>query len=82
MEQNSKEMTKLAIAALEDKKAEDIHVIDISEASINETTKAITYTYGNKEKTRLPYAFKNRRMLRPFNICTFRLAFFLKIIFY
>ena len=34
MEQNSKEMTKLAIAALEDKKAEDIHVIDISEVSV------------------------------------------------
>ncbi len=34
MEQNSKEMTKLAILALEDKKAEDIRVIDISEVSV------------------------------------------------
>lgn len=34
MEHNSKEMTKLVIAALEDKKAEDIHVIDISEVSV------------------------------------------------
>lgn len=31
---NSKEMTKLAIEALEDKKAEDIRVIDISEVSV------------------------------------------------
>lgn len=31
---DSKDMTKLAIAALEDKKAEDIRVIDISEVSI------------------------------------------------
>ena len=31
---HSEEMTKLAIAALEDKKAEDIHVIDIREVSI------------------------------------------------
>ena len=31
---NAKEMTKLAILALEDKKAEDIRVIDISEVSI------------------------------------------------
>lgn len=30
----SKEMTKLAIAALEDKKAEDIRVIDIAEVSV------------------------------------------------
>ena len=30
----SKEMAKLAIDALEDKKAEDIHVIDISEVSV------------------------------------------------
>ena len=34
MEHNSKEMTKLVITALEDKKAEDIHVIDISEVSV------------------------------------------------
>jgi ribosome-associated protein len=35
MEKNlSLEMTKLAIAALEDKKAEDIRVIDISEVSV------------------------------------------------
>lgn len=35
MENNqSLEMTKLAIAALEDKKAEDIRVIDISEVSV------------------------------------------------
>ncbi len=34
MEQNSKEMAKLAILALEDKKAEDIRVIDISEVSV------------------------------------------------
>ncbi len=35
MEQNkSLEMTKLAIAALEDKKAEEIKVIDISEVSV------------------------------------------------
>ena len=35
MEKNkSKEMAKLAIAALEDKKAEDIRVIDISEVSV------------------------------------------------
>lgn len=31
---NSKEIAKLAIAALEDKKAEDIKVIDISEVSV------------------------------------------------
>ena len=31
---DSKEMTKLAITALEDKKAEDIRVIDISEVSV------------------------------------------------
>lgn len=31
---NSKEMTKLAIAALEDKKGEDIKIIDISNVSI------------------------------------------------
>lgn len=31
---DSKEMTKLAIKALEDKKAEDIRVIDISEVSV------------------------------------------------
>lgn len=30
----AKEMTRLAIQALEDKKAEDIHVIDISEVSV------------------------------------------------
>jgi len=30
----SKEMTKLAITALEDKKAEDIRIIDISEVSV------------------------------------------------
>lgn len=34
MENNSKEMAKLAILALEDKKAEDIRVIDISEVSV------------------------------------------------
>ncbi len=35
MENNiAKEMTRLAIEALEDKKAEDIHVIDISEVSV------------------------------------------------
>lgn len=34
MEQNSKEMAKLSILALEDKKAEDIRVIDISEVSV------------------------------------------------
>lgn len=34
MENTSKEMTKLAIMALEDKKAEDIRVIDISEVSV------------------------------------------------
>lgn len=34
MEQNSKEMAKLAILALEDKKAEDIRIIDISEVSV------------------------------------------------
>lgn len=35
MEKNkSTEMAKLAIEALEDKKAEDIHVIDISEVSV------------------------------------------------
>lgn len=35
MEENQAlEMTKLAIAALEDKKAEDIRVIDISEVSV------------------------------------------------
>lgn len=32
--EESREMTKLAIAALEDKKAEDIRVIDISEVSV------------------------------------------------
>lgn len=31
---HSKEMTKLAVQALEDKKAEDIHIIDISEISV------------------------------------------------
>lgn len=31
---HSKDMAKLAIKALEDKKAEDIHVIDISEVSV------------------------------------------------
>lgn len=31
---NSKEMVKLAVAALEDKKAEDIKVIDIREVSV------------------------------------------------
>ena len=30
----SKEMTKMAISALEDKKAEDIRIIDISEVSV------------------------------------------------
>ena len=30
----SKEMTRLAITALEDKKAEDISIIDISEVSV------------------------------------------------
>lgn len=30
----SKEMTKLAIEALQDKKAEDIHIIDIQEVSV------------------------------------------------
>lgn len=34
METKSLEMAKLAIAALEDKKAEDIKVIDISEVSV------------------------------------------------
>ncbi len=35
MEKNkSTELAKLAIAALEDKKAEDIHIIDISEVSV------------------------------------------------
>lgn len=34
MEQRSMEMAKLAIEALEDKKAEDIRVIDISEVSV------------------------------------------------
>lgn len=34
MENKSLEMTKLAIEALEDKKAEDIKVIDISEVSV------------------------------------------------
>lgn len=34
MENNSKQMAKLAILALEDKKAEDIRVIDISEVSV------------------------------------------------
>ncbi|MBQ1850063.1 MAG: ribosome silencing factor [Lachnospiraceae bacterium] len=34
MEQNSIQMAKLAISALEDKKAEDIKVIDISEVSV------------------------------------------------
>ena len=34
MENKSLEMTKLAIAALEDKKAEDIKIIDISEVSV------------------------------------------------
>ena len=30
----AQEMTKIAIAALEDKKAEDVHVLDISEVSV------------------------------------------------
>lgn len=34
MEQISKEMAKMAILALEDKKAEDVKVIDISEVSV------------------------------------------------
>lgn len=34
MEQKSMEMARLAIGALEDKKAEDIRVIDISEVSV------------------------------------------------
>ncbi len=34
MEQKSMEMAKLAIEALEDKKAEDIRVIDISQVSV------------------------------------------------
>ncbi len=34
MEQNSKEMAKLAILALEEKKAEDIRVIDISQVTV------------------------------------------------
>lgn len=34
MDVNSKEMVKLAIEALEDKKAEDIKIIDISEVSV------------------------------------------------
>lgn len=34
MENKSLEMAKLAIAALEDKKAEDVKVIDISEVSV------------------------------------------------
>lgn len=34
MSMNSKEIAKLAITALEDKKAEDIKVIDISEVSV------------------------------------------------
>ena len=33
-ELQSKEMTRLAIEALEDKKAEDIRIIDISEVSV------------------------------------------------
>lgn len=33
-EQRSKDMAKLAIQALEDKKAEDIQIIDISEVSV------------------------------------------------
>lgn len=32
--ENSKQMTRLAIQALEDKKAEDIQIIDISEVSV------------------------------------------------
>lgn len=34
MDHNSREIARLAIAALEDKKAEDIRVIDISEVSV------------------------------------------------
>lgn len=34
MEQKSKEMARLAMEALEDKKADDIRVIDISEVSV------------------------------------------------
>lgn len=34
MDQNSKNMAKMAIGALEDKKGEDIRVIDISEVSV------------------------------------------------
>ena len=34
MDNHSKKMAKLAIQALQDKKAEDIHVIDISEVSV------------------------------------------------
>ena len=34
MEQDSREMTKLVIEALEDRKAVDIRVIDISEVSV------------------------------------------------
>lgn len=34
MENKSKDMAKLAIQALEDKKAEDIRIIDISEVSV------------------------------------------------
>lgn len=33
MNKNTKEIAKIAVAALEDKKAEDIHIIDISEIS-------------------------------------------------
>ena len=31
---NAKEMAKLAIQALQDKKAQDIHIIDISQVSV------------------------------------------------
>ena len=34
MDQNSRNMAKIAIGALEDKKGEDIRVIDISEVSV------------------------------------------------
>ena len=34
MDQNSRNMAKMAISALEDKKGEDIRVIDISEVSV------------------------------------------------
>ena len=43
----SKEMTRLAISALEDKKAEDISIIDISEVSVLADYFLIGYQSGN-----------------------------------